>query len=449
MVINIKKFYFTFLLKAIYAFQFIAVLWVFPTQCFAQNYSFGPPVKLNENINSLSEESMPVISPDGNKLYFVRTFYQGNTGGKLSGQDIWVSLRNELNEWSPATNNFKNINNQRNNAVVGTDSTETSIFLLNSYKPNTTKIHGIAKSIKIDSTWSKPYDIKINGLESDNSFIGFYINKEENVLLISMNATNSYGEEDLFISLKEENGQWTNPENLGATVNSKGFEISPFLSDDGKTLFFASDGHSGYGGSDIFMSRRLYDSWVIWSKPINLGKDINSKGFDAYLRLHEDKEAYFVSTMDNNFADIYWTEVTAIENRKENAEINANKYKLTETEIQELLGMPVARTIYFDFESFDVASSSRELIYFLTNKLVTNLQYGIELIGHTSDEGTEEFNKELSLNRANEVAKYFMDFGITSNRISTSGIGEAQPLFSEGTDEELAKNRRVEIYFVK
>lgn len=264
-----------------------------------------------------------------------------------------------------------------------------------------------------------------------------------------MNATNSYGEEDLFISLKEENGQWTNPENLGATVNSKGFEISPFLSDDGKTLFFASDGHSGYGGSDIFMSRRLYDSWVIWSKPINLGKDINSKGFDAYLRLHEDKEAYFVSTRDNNFADIYWTEVTAIENRKENAEINANKYKLTETEIQELLGMPVARTIYFDFESFDVASSSRELIYFLTNKLVTNLQYGIELIGHTSDEGTEEFNKELSLNRANEVAKYFMDFGITSNRISTSGIGEAQPLFSEGTDEELAKNRRVEIYFVK
>jgi len=284
MVINIKKFYFTFFLKAIYVFQFIAVLWIFPTQCFAQNYSFGPPVKLNENINSLSEESMPVISPDGDKLYFVRTFYQGNTGGKLSGQDIWVSLRNELNEWGPATNNFKNINNQRNNAVVGTDSTETSIFLLNSYRPNTTKIHGIAKSIKIDSTWSKPYDIKINGLESDNSFIGFYINKEENVLLISMNAANSYGEEDLFISLKEENGQWTNPENLGATVNSKGFEISPFLSDDGKTLFFASDGHSGYGGSDIFMSKRLYDSWVIWSKPINLGKDINYNGFDAYLR---------------------------------------------------------------------------------------------------------------------------------------------------------------------
>ena len=227
------------------------------------------------------------------------------------------------------------------------------------------------------------------------------------------------------------------------------FEISPFLSDDGKTLFFASDGHSGYGGSDIFMSRRLYDSWVIWSKPINLGKEINSPGFEAYLSLYKNKEAYFVSTRGENFADIYWTEVTAVEDRKENAQINKTKYKLTETEIQELLGMPVTRTIYFDFESSEVATSSRELIYFLTNKLVTNLQYSIELIGHTSNEGTDEFNQNLSNERAKAVSKYFIEFGITQNRISTTGVGENQPLVTEGTDEEIAKNRRVEIYFVK
>ena len=58
-----------------------------------QNYSFGPPERLSEKVNSPSEESMPLISPDGTRLYFVRTFYEGNLGGKLSGQDIWVSER--------------------------------------------------------------------------------------------------------------------------------------------------------------------------------------------------------------------------------------------------------------------------------------------------------------------------------------------------------------------
>lgn len=435
--------------KIICTILFFALLSVEPINCYAQNYSFSTPIKLSENINSLSEESMPIISPDGKKLYFVRTFYQENTGGKLSGQDIWVSVRNNLNEWGIATNTLINLNNQRNNAVIGINSDESSLFLLNSYRPNTTKIHGIAKTINVGEEWTKPYEIKINGLESENSFIGFNINQSEDVLLISMNAPNSIGEEDLFICLKDENGQWTKPENLGATVNSIGFEISPFLSEDGKTLFFASDGHNGYGGSDIFMSRRLYDSWVIWSKPINLGKEINSPGFEAYLSLYENKEAFFVSTRGENFADIYWAEVTAADDRKENAQINKTKYKLTETEVQELLGMPVARTIYFDFESSEVASSSRELIYFLANKLVTNFQFSIELIGHTSDEGTDEFNQNLSNKRANEVSKYFMEFGITPNRISTSGVGENQPLVTEGTDEEIAKNRRVEIYFVK
>jgi outer membrane protein OmpA-like peptidoglycan-associated protein len=436
-------------MQSLVALSIITIVFFASQAVSGQNYSFSPPERLSDNVNSPSEESMPMLSPDGIKLYFVRTFYEGNSGGKLSGQDIWVSERLFDGTWGPATNNLPNINNLRNNAVIGTNSDATALLLINSYKSNTVKIHGIARSLKVGNEWSKPYDIKISGLESDNSFIGFYINKSENVLLISMNAPNSIGQEDLYISLKNEEGQWSIPENLGATINTKGFEISPFLSDDAKTLFFASDGHSGYGGSDLFMSRRLYDSWVIWSKPINLGRDINSPGFDAYLTLHDNSEAFFVSTRDGEFADIYRSKVVAVEDRKENAEINKAKYKLTETEIQELLGLPVSRTIYFEFESFDVASSSRELIYFLANKLATNFQYNIELVGHTSEEGSDEFNNQLSLNRANEVAKYFMDFGITPNRISTTGVGKSTPLFKEGSDEEIAKNRRVEIYFVK
>jgi len=415
----------------------------------AQNYTFGEAKKLDGNVNSLAEESLPIVSPKGDKLYFVRTFHETNTGGKLAGQDIWMSSRVDGGAWSLATNTFPTLNNQRNNGVIGLSADESTIFLLNAYNPNTVKIHGIAKALWIGNEWSNPYEIKIPGLQSDNTFVGFYVSKSDDAILISMNAPGTYGAEDLYICVRDNNGKWKAPENLGATINTKGYEISPFLSDDGNTLFFASDGHNGYGSSDIYMSRRLYDSWVLWSKPINLGPNINSAGFDAYLTIWADKETYFVSTRDTEYADIYQAPITALERNKEVAAIDKTKYKLTETEIQELLGMPVSRTIYFELGSFEVAASSRELIYFLTNKLIASPEYSIELVGNTSAEGTDEYNMELSLNRATEVAKYFVEFGIMANRISTSGVGESNPIVKEGTPEELSRNRRVEIYFVK
>lgn len=415
----------------------------------AQNYTFSQAVKLGESINSEAEESMPLISPDGNKIFFVRTLHENNTGGKYSGQDIWISLKNEFREWLPATNDLTQLNNHRNNAVIGINSDESAILLTNAYNPINTTILGISRSIKIGDYWSKPNDINIKGIDSRNSFIGFYMNKEENVLLISMDHKNTQGAEDLYICLKSGDGNWSAPDNLGSTINTSGFEISPFISDNGKLLFFSSNGHGGYGDADIFMSRRLYDSWGIWSKPINLGNHINSEAFDAYFYLYDNKEAYFASNRGGGLSDIFISKVMVSDNNKESALLSENKFKLTETEVQELLGMPVSRNIYFEFGSSEVAVSSIELINFLASKLLTKRQFHIELIGHTDKEGTVEFNQKLSEDRAMEVSKYFIDHGIESLRISTTGVGETQPKVTEGTDEEIAKNRRVEINFVK
>ncbi len=416
---------------------------------FAQNYTFDKAIKLSENINSNAEESKPFLSPDGNKLYFVRTFHDNNVGGKYSGQDIWRSIKDQFGQWRPATNDFPELNNNRNNAVIGINSDESAIYLTNGYSNITTTILGIARSIKIGDYFSKPNDVNISGLDSRNSLIGFYINKTEDVLLISMDKRNSIGKEDLYICLKAEDGTWSAPNNLGATINTTGFEISPFLSDDGKLLFFSSNGRGGYGDADIFMSRKLYDSWGIWSDPINLGPEINSKGFDAYFYLYKDEMAYFSSNRDGGLSNIYMSNVTAFEQQKEVADLDENRFKLTETEIQELLGMPISRNIYFNFGAYNVEASSIELIDFLASKLQTKRQYLIELIGHTDKEGTDDFNQKLSEDRANEVAKYFKNYGIDSLRISTVGVGETQPYVIEGTKEELAKNRRVEINFVQ
>lgn len=413
-----------------------------------QNFTFSKAQRLISEVNSPAEESMPFITPDGNKMYFVRTFHEQNVGGKNAGQDIWMAILDVNGNWTSPTNDFPELNNKRNNAVIGFNQDETALFLTNSYNPVNTTVLGVSRSIRIGNYWSKPNDINIKGIDSKNSFIGFYMNKDENVLLISMDYRNTLGKDDIFISLKSENGTWSAPQNLGSGINTPEIEMSPFLSDDGKLLFFASNGHAGYGGFDIYMSKRLYDSWNIWSEPINLGSNVNSPGFDAYFYLHGDK-AYLSSDRQGGLADIYITEVIASEENKQVAIINKDKYQLTETEINELFGMPTSRTIFFELGSANVEQSSEELIQFLANQLLSKRQYNIELVGHTSEEGTDEFNRELSVKRAQETANYFTKYGIDPLRISTEGRGKSMPLFKEGSEEEIAKNRRVEIYFVK
>ncbi len=413
-----------------------------------QNFTFSKAERLISEVNSDAEESMPIITPDGKKMFFVRTFHDQNVGGKYAGQDIWMAILDVNGNWVSPTNDFPELNNKRNNAVIGINHDESALILTNAYNPVNTTVLGVSRSIRIGNYWSKPNDINIKGIDSKNSFIGFHMNKDENVLLISMDFRNTLGKEDIFISLKSEAGVWSTPENLGSGINTPEIEISPFLSDDGKLLFFASNGHSGYGGLDIYMSKRLYDSWGIWSDPINLGSNINSSAFDAYFFLHEDK-VYFSSNRQGGLTDIYTSIIVASEDLLQVAPINQNKYQLTETEIQELMGMPTSRNIFFELGSSEIQDSSEELIQFLANQLKNKRQYNIELIGHTSEEGTEEYNMELSKERAKQTADYFIKFGIDPLRISSEGRGKSEPLFKEGTPEELAKNRRVEIYFVK
>ena len=106
------------------------------------------------------------------------------------------------------------------------------------------------------------------------------------------------GEKDIWVSFKgEKENEWTKPLNLGSVVNTKGDEFAPFLASDDKTLYFVSEGHKGYGGADIWMTKRLDDTWTNWSTPINLGEKINTPEFDAYFSIDAAGDyAYFSSS---------------------------------------------------------------------------------------------------------------------------------------------------------
>jgi outer membrane protein OmpA-like peptidoglycan-associated protein len=109
---------------------------------------------------------------------------------------------------------------------------------------------------------------------------------------------------DIYVSLKDQNGNWSKPINLGNTINTIYTDRSPYLHPDMKTLYFSSTGHGGLGGRDVFMSKRLSDScWTCWSEPINLGKEINSPLSDFGYQINTNGDKAYLSK-DNKIAYI-------------------------------------------------------------------------------------------------------------------------------------------------
>jgi len=385
---------------------FIIVLFFLPGFTLGQELDFSEPVKLPPAVNSDQNESAPLLSDDGTTMYFMRSGSPANKGGEFAGTDVWVSHFNTTtNDWGRASNN-EVPNDRGNNAVVGVNTRQRMIYMLNTTSSKIPK--GIYFMQKTQTGWSRPELVPIKGLASEG-FLGIYVSPDFDVMFISMKALDSRGEEDLYISLKGVDGQWSVPQNLGPTINTTGYEISPFLSADKTRLFFSSNGHPGAGDADIFYSDRLYNSWETWTVPRNLGTVVNSPKFDAYFSMQKDSTAYFVSNRGGRSDDIYRTKAKLRPSA-------ASVVYLTEKEVEELLGFKVIRKIEFAPKVFTVSSAQRELIFFVANKLVGKRDIRVQL---------QYFDKEdeLTARRLTEVISLLVSAGIDGSRIDKLSKG--------------------------
>jgi hypothetical protein len=225
-----------------------------------------------------------------------------NVGGKYTGSDIWVSHYDPAKSiWSKPSNAHEVFNNKGHSAVVGINEQGDIIYQLNT--AGSKKTPGIFRSCRTNGSWTEPELIPVPNLDTDE-FLGLYVSPDLSTIIISMKDAESRGLEDLYVSRREGDGEWSKPLNLGSSINTPGFEISPFLTADKKRLYFASNGHPGQGDADIFYSERLSDSWENWSTPVNLGAGVNSNKFDAYFTVR-DSLAYFCSNRDGRFADLF------------------------------------------------------------------------------------------------------------------------------------------------
>lgn len=257
---------------------------------------------LGKTVNSAGQEVAPVISPDGRTLYFTRNFNKANIGAS-DRQDVWYSTRQSVangseSDWSEAVNIGPPINNAGDNAISGMAPDGRTAYLINVYRPDGGMSFGISKSIRTKAGWSQPVECRIanNYNLHEKNQLEFCVSPDGRAIILAVQRKDTRGNRDLYVSLQKPDNSWTEPVSLGNVINTAEFESSPFLAADSRTLYFTSAGHAGYGNGDIFVSRRLDDSWGNWSEPENLGPSINTDEWDGYFTIPASGDYAYLSS---------------------------------------------------------------------------------------------------------------------------------------------------------
>ncbi|AQG80132.1 OmpA family protein [Spirosoma montaniterrae] len=256
---------------------------------------------LGKAVNSPGQEVAPVISPDGRTLYFTRNYNKANIGSS-DHQDVWYSSLGSAAGgspgWSEAVNIGAPINTPGDNAISGMAPDGRTAYLINVYRPDGGLTFGISKSIRTKAGWSQPVECKIanNYNLHEQNQLEFCISPDGTAIILAVQRKDTRGNRDLYVSLQKPDKTWAEPVSLGSVVNSADFESSPFLAADGRTLYFTSGGHPGFGNGDIFVARRLDDSWGNWSEPENLGPAINTPEWDGYFTIPASGDYAYLSS---------------------------------------------------------------------------------------------------------------------------------------------------------
>jgi OOP family OmpA-OmpF porin len=279
---------------------------------------------LGEVVNTEHPEMRPTISADGNLLFFIRQNDPANVQYETvpNSQDIWYSMRDSAGKWSRAKHLSAKVNASQYNAVYWISPDLNTILLKGSFIDGQYLGMGVSMIHKRpDNSWTNAEMLKIRNF---NKFqftqqIGASMGHDGKTLLFYMTDKKNSTDNDLWVSFLEGNDIWTAPKSLGKKINLPDYnEMSPFIAADGVTLYFSSDRPGGLGENDIWMSKRLDDSWTKWSDPVNLGAPINTAGSEAFFTLDAGGEYAYLTSSDGAFGASDIVRVKLLEKEKPN-----------------------------------------------------------------------------------------------------------------------------------
>ena len=250
-------------------------------------------------INSPYAEYQPLISADGQTFYFTRMGHPRNIG-RNNNMDVWVSTRNDEGEWTKAINAGAPLNGAEDDVAIGMSTDGRKLYIFRK------DIKKLLKSLKRGRSWQSPQKESVALLDADPQRFSMHLSFDGRILIISMPEPDGKAGNNLYMSeyLDDEN-RWTTPQDCGLMLNSDYDELYPFLAADNKTLYFASNRPNGYGGLDIYYSKRKDDTWCNWAPPRPLDATVNTEADEFSLTMAaEGTQAYFIRKNEDD-SDIY------------------------------------------------------------------------------------------------------------------------------------------------
>lgn len=395
---------------------------------------FNCKVRLPAVINSYRPTIQPLLTPDGKRLYFDRKYHPLNVGMNKDCDDIWYSDRNSDGSWGEPVNVGPPLNTPDCDVLFSISPDGRTALVGGEYEYSI-KRPGFSITNWNGTEWSTPQKIFIPNFYNRSGYFYANLSADGNVLLMGLDRDDTKGSLDLYFSLKDNNGAWSPPKTLGNIVNSPGFDVSPYLALDGKTLYYSSDGLGGYGKADLFMTRRLDDTWQNWSKPINLGSAINTEADEHSISLNAAGDTACIVSSDsvNELEGIYFV---CLPSEVRPQKVNLEKLILDSP--HECFPSPV---LYFESNESSLSSEHQAQL----EKIIPSLIHAKEIIitGYADDIGSDSYNLILSKRRAISVGKFLKKKSI--GNIKVNAEGENLLKNTTPTDELRKENRKVVI----
>jgi Tol biopolymer transport system component len=276
-----------------------------------KNYTI---TNVGPTLNTASNEYSPVLSLDESTMFFTSPRMRPDSSNSkiidfMTMQfkdDIYATFKNEEGVWMEPE--MLNLNTDAHDAAISVSPDGQTLFI---YRDNFGDGQ-LLESTLIGETWSEPLmlgsDINTAAWETHAT-----VSADGNTLLFVSDRIGGVGKRDIYRCVKLPNGEWSRALNIGTQVNTIYDEDAPFLTADGKTLYFASRGHNTMGGFDIFSSKLGQDGE--WSAPVTLGYPINTVDDDIFfVPMADGRRAYYSSSKDGGYGlkDIYLVDMPDI-----------------------------------------------------------------------------------------------------------------------------------------